>query len=433
MNLPHNLDVERAVLGAPLVVASAMDALADLEPRDFFLPAHQAIFEAYVSIRARGAAPDWVLVTDELKAREMLSRLEGGGDYITRLAKECPAAFTVANYVQKLAAYSARRKLIVAAHEIAAAAGDLELDVADVLEDACKKTTAITLGGAVRWHEFSTLIPEVLDDIHARHERFERTRSELSGIPFFVDGIDRMLLGCRRGELGIIAADTSAGKTSLAMQAMVGHVLHEGAGLVINMEMPAREIAERAIVWRARVDSRMVRAGRIENHRKPIVMAGADLMHANCSVKDDVNTMPKIVATCRQWRAKTRTVAGMIIVDFAQLIRGAPTSRMSRAQEIGLAAQELKSLAKELDVPIVLISQLNRVGVKSDRPSKSDLKESGDLENAADWIIIVHNLAEEPKGDDDVMFYIDKNRNGAKAQSRGHWYGKHYLFTDYGG
>jgi replicative DNA helicase len=159
--------------------------------------------------------------------------------------------------------------------------------------------------------------------------------------------------------------------------------------------------------------------------------AAEKLVKSKLYIEDDASTLPQICAKARQWRAVNREECAVLVVDFAQLIRGSGERGLSRAQQVGIYGQELKALAKELKIAVILVSQINREGVKkSSRPSMFDLKESGDLENAADWIVIIHNQASEPTGDDPVKFYLDKNRNGAKAQREGWWTGKHYRFSD---
>jgi replicative DNA helicase len=429
-DLPNDIDAERAVLGAPFVSASALDALADLDADDFMQPVHREIFGALMAIRKKGDAPDWLVVADLLKPTGALARMEGGARYLVTLANSCPAAYSAESYARIVKEMAVRRRLIVACADLSSQAQRGDADLGELLDDARRRVADLGTTGAGKWQTMEDLVPQVLYDLEERQKRFADTGEKILGIRFGIERLDNIILGAQPGDLGIIAADTSAGKTALAMQAVILELLAGGTALVVNMEMPAKQLVERALIHLARLDSRAVRYGNFEyaDWKRLHGLAG-QLMESSCVVKDDINTMAQICASGRRWRARNPSKRGIMVVDFAQLIRGTDR-RLSRAQEVGTFAQDLKSLAKELDVAEVLISQLNRSGAKSERPSKSDLKESGDLENAADWIIIVHNKADKPCGDDPLAFYVDKNRNGAKAQATGWFTGKHYLITD---
>jgi len=427
---PHDLEAEKAALGAVFVRASTLvDDLGTLTADDFFLPAHRDIFDAMRSVAKRGRTPDPVVVADELKSHDLLSRLDGGIAYLTELA--APMVLNAKQYARIIAEKALLRRLIAKCADVMSSAqGDVG-DVPEFMATVRQKMAAIDSNAPSELVSFGMIADELYEELGEREKKHLTTGSAVMGVPFGVDELDQLLGGALPGDLGIIAAETSGGKTALAMQAMVNLVVSGGSGLAINLEMPRIQLAERAVSYVARVNSALMRTGRIGEAKSgwdDVRTAIGRLRDTSLWLEDRASTMPAICSAARKWRAKHSSGAGMVVVDFAQLIRGSGDRKVSRAQEVGVFGQELKALAKELRVPVILISQINRVGVKSDRPSKFDLKESGDLENAADWIVIIHNR--DTTGDDPVDFYLDKNRNGEKGKRSGWWTGRHYRFTD---
>lgn len=236
---------------------------------------------------------------------------------------------------------------------------------------------------------------------------------------FELDGDGRFLLG----------DFTVTHNTALAMQAAINVVLAGGTALACNLEMTKSELAERALVHVAEINSQLVRTGQIQLDDWPKMHdAARKLYETRFYFEDATTSVASISSKARLWRSRNRGMLGLLVVDFVQLIRGAREKGQSRAQEVGIIAQDLKALAKELGVPVILISQLNRAGVKADRPSKSDLKESGDLENAADLILLPWNKNETSDGD--VAIIVDKFRSGERITIPARWVGRHYRFAD---
>jgi replicative DNA helicase len=432
---PHDLDAEKSALGSVFIKADALNDLADLATDDFFLPAHREIIDAVRAVAKRGRAVDPIVVADELRASGVLGRLEGGQSYLTDLYNGTPTAENARHYAKIIHEKATLRRLLAFGAEVQSAARGEGGDLAALLSDVRRKLAVIDAGARLGdLTHFRDIAEDVLAEIEKREVRFKTTGSVVSGIArFWIDGLDTVMGGIQVGDLGIIAAETSGGKTALAMQAIYGTVLSGGTGMAINLEMPKRQLAERAIVHAARINSHLIRTGQTHGMWDAINEASERLCASKLFIEDDATTLPQICAKARQWRARNPGENALLVIDFAQLIRGAVDKGLSRAQQVGFYGQELKALAKELKIAIILVSQINREGVKKPkgRPSMFDLKESGDLENAADWVVIIHNQSSEPTGDDPVKFYLDKLRNGQKAQREGWWTGRHYLFTDH--
>jgi replicative DNA helicase len=431
---PHDLDAERSALGSVFIKQAALQDLADLATDDFFLPAHRDIVEAVRAVAKRGDALDPVTVAAELKTRDKLKTLDGGALYLTELYNGTPTAENARHYARIVHEKATLRRLQQLGAEIMSGASADAGDIATLLGEVRRKLAVIDAGVRLgTLTEFRDIADDVLREIERRQVRFKETGDVVSGIARFgIESLDTAMAGIQIGDLGIIAAETSGGKTALAMQALFGVALAGGTGMAINLEMPKAQLAERALAHVARVNSMLLRTGQqAPGIWDDLTAASEKLVNAKLFLEDDATTLPQICAKARQWRARNTNERALLVVDFAQLIRGATEKGLSRAQQVGMYGQELKALAKELRIAIILVSQINREGAKkTTRPSMFDLKESGDLENAADWIVIIHNQCENPTGDDPVKFYLDKNRNGAKAQREGWWTGRWYRFTD---
>lgn len=425
LELPAAIEAERAVLGAVLLEQHAWDAAAELQSEDFLLPAHRAAWDAIRGLAAQGVPADVILVWDRIVARGDAAKFEHGMAYLGALPG---FSGNVTHYVARVRDASVRRRLIHALAEATAAAYDLEIETPTAVA-AARAAVDRVAGGAGETARFGDLSEGVLAAIQARGAPETRLRGARTGLA----RLDEATGGLQPGWLVIVAAETGGGKTALAMQTAINVVLDGGTALACNLEMTREELAERAIVHEGRVNSQLVRLGQMQHPGmwERASAAAARLGPTNFYLDDSANTLPMISARARRWRARHREPFGIMVVDFVQLIRSAPSRNMTRAQEIGVMAQDLKSLAKELRVPVVLVSQLNRAGLKAGRPSKSDLKESGDLENAADLILLPHNPSGESDGPVDII--VDKFRHGETFVVDAHWTGRHFAFSDRNG
>lgn len=418
--LPAAIEAERAVLGAVLLEVSCWNAASELQSDDFFLPAHRAAWDAIRSMEAQRVPADPLLVWDRIAANGDAAKFEGGMSYFAALPG---ASWNVAHYVERVRDAAIRRRLIAALAEATSRAYDTEVETPLALAEVRTALDKLAgAGGDVT--RFSDISQGVLDAIGARGA------GDVTGARTGIQSLDKATGGFQPGWLVIIAAETGGGKTALAMQTAIDVVLNGGTALACNLEMTKEELAERAMVYLGRLNSQLVRLGEMQ----PDMWARAHsaqgrLGATNFYLDDAATSVPIISARARRWRARHQDLPGLLIVDFVQLIRSAREKGTTRAQEIGTFAQDLKALAKELRVPVILVSQLNRAAVKGgEQPSKSDLKESGDLENAADLILLPWN--KEGTGDGMVKIIADKFRHGQTATFDAHWIGRHFRFAN---
>ena len=430
---PHNLTAERAVLGAVLIDPNRFTEIrSELATDDFFLPAHREVWDAMRALSERGRAPDVVSLADELKARGMLPRLENGEAYLGVLANVAEAIF-LENHLRIVQERAHLRRVIMACSEVASRAyGDVG-DVGEFLDEANAHLSRVT--SSVATNDLVTvgdLIDPIMLEFRRRSERAAAgdEMASVTGARTGVTKLDLLTGGFQPGNLVIVAAGTSAGKTALAAQTAILNALDgDGVSLLINLEMTRLELAERAFAHVGNVDSATLRAGKqdLEDQQR-LRDAAKKLVVARVYVEDSAYRMRELSARFRRLRAKHPTERILGVVDFLQLVRGETERGMNRAQEIGRIAQGLKALGKELGMAMVVLSQLDRGWVKQERPTKYNLKESGDIENAADIIILIHNR--DGTSDGNVGLWVDKNRNGACKLVISHWRGRFYSFSD---
>lgn len=433
LELPYSLTAERAVLGAVVMdPARFCEIRTELAMDEFLLPAHREIWNAMRALDERGRSPDAVSLGDELKARGMLPRLEGGEGYLLTCANAVEALY-LENHLRIVQEKAQLRRVIAACAEIQARAyGDVG-EVGAFLEEASAKVARVVAPASnVDLTTVGDLIDPLMTEFSRRAKRYAEgdEMASVTGVRTGVTKLDLLTGGWQPGNLVVIAGGTSSGKTALAAQAAIGNVLDDdGVSMLINLEMTRLELAERAFVHVARVDSATLRAGRQDLHdSEQLKSAAKKLVMAHLYVEDSTFRTRELAGRFRRLRAKYPARKLLGIVDFLQLVRGDHDRGLNRAQEIGRIAQFLKELGKELGMPMVVLSQLDRGWVKQDRPTKYNLKESGDIENAADIIILIHNRDNTSSGN--VGLWVDKNRNGACKLVVAQWEGRFYRFSD---
>lgn len=425
---PVNLTAERSVIGTLVTFPYLWAQASELAVDDFLLPAHREIWEVFAWLVMEGQPLDIALANQRLAETGAIQKLEGGGGYLLACVEQGAPLASFDFQVAKVREYAVRRRLQATLAEALGRVGDPDAEVGALLAEVRTALTKMAAEGAepVR---FSDISPAIMDRIEDRSKRAQAGGDPVMGARTGIDRLDRLTGGLQPGWLVIIAAETGGGKTALAMQTATNVAVENGTSLAINLEMTKDDLGERALVHVGRVNSQMVRTGEIDGSCWRDLQA-AEIMLApkRLYFEDSASTFPKICAAARRWRARNPDIAGLLVVDFVQLIRSEREKGQSRAQEVGTFAQDLKSIAKELRVPVLLISQLNRQGVKADRPSRSDLKESGDLENAADLILLPWNRSNT--GDDEVLLIVDKFRFGQRMDIPAQWVGRHYRFTN---
>jgi replicative DNA helicase len=455
---PHNLEAEKSVLGAIFIKPTSFDEVAtNLEVDDFFLPVHREIYESMLAIDKRRQALDIIAVADELKTRGMLARLEGGESYLLTLANAVPTAENVLHYARLVREKSTLRRLIAACAEVQSTAygdfGEFEtfLDEAEtkvfkVAQQNRRETYAAT----------GELMEEVLHNLEVRTAE----RKAVTGVPTGFTKLDEYTAGLQRENLIIVAARPGGGKTSWAVNVSMHAALHHNIPvLIFSLEMSKYELMERMLAGEARIDSSKIRRGFLEyaDWKNKIHPASGRLAAAPILIDDSsAISIMEIRAKARRFRSDPRYFPqapatadgrppqpplGLIVVDYLQLARGAASGRRdeNRQQEIADISRGLKALAKDLKIPIIAISQLNReVEKREGKPRLSDLRESGSIEQDADLVLFIHRedmvSGDTPDGGQPTALaevIIGKHRNGGTGSVKMTFIKEYTRFENY--
>jgi len=429
---PHNLEAERSALGGVLVKPSAFDEMATtLVADDFLLPAHREIFEAMLALDQRRQPIDVISLGDELKNRGTLGRLENGQAYLIELANTVPTAENISHYARLVKEKSTLRRLIAVCTEIQSRAygefGDYEqfLDESEgmVFQVAQKNRRE----NALRIDE---LMGDVLESIDAR----ARESKSVTGVPSGFAKLDEITAGFQPENLIVVAARPGVGKTSWALNVATHAALdHKIPVLIFSLEMSRNELVERILAAEARVDSNRMRRGLIEysEWKNRIYPAGNRISQAPILIDDSPGAnILELRAKARRFRGDPRFFPpqagpkqhGLVVIDYLQLAHGlGGRKEESREREIAEISRGLKGLAKELHIPIIAVSQLNRsVEKREDKtPQLSDLRESGAIEQDADIILFIHRdemYNADPAGRGKALLKIGKNRAGPTGE-----------------
>ena len=411
---PHSEEAELAVLGSMLSSKEAIDqSIQWLEPKDFYKDAHMKIFSAMQKLSDKAEPIDTLSVSEYLKKNNDLDAV-GGIYFLTGLVEMVPTAAHIKRYANIVKEKAQLRNLISLSHKIAKEAYDDSLDVSEILEKSEKSMFEITqnqLKGGFK--QINEGIISALDDLEEKRKK----DSVVTGVPSGLLDLDELTSGFQKGELVIIAGRPSMGKTALALSMIRNAALEADMGIgMFSLEMGNQSLAMRLLCAEARVNMHFVRTGKLPSKLwKNLGLAAGELEEAPIYLDDT----PAI--TVRELRAKARRLVSknkidMIVVDYLQLMQG-PRGIENRQQEISVISRSLKALAKEINVPIVALSQLSRaVEQRQDRrPQLSDLRESGAIEQDADVVIFlyrpwVYSGEDEDEGKAEII--ISKQRNG---------------------
>src|SRR5437899_6416634 len=403
--LPHNLEAERSVLGAILLHNDAFNLAAEvIDAADFFLDAHRRIFDKMVKLSERGDAIDLVTLKEELGRSSELDEV-GGPAYITALVDGVPRSTNVEHYARIIKEKATLRNLIYSATKIVASAYEAEEDADVILDQAEHAIFAIAddkvRDGFVSLRELAQGSLETIEKLHSRKEL-------ITGVPTGFTDLDEMTSGLQPSDLVIVAARPSMGKTSLALNIAqhVGTRTDMTVGL-FSLEMSKEQLFLRLLTSEARIDAHRLRGGFLgERDWGKLSQAIGTLSDTKIFIDDS----PSIGVI--EMRAKCRRLAAehdldLVIIDYIQLMQGRGRFE-NRTLELGSISRSLKGLAKELRVPIVVLSQLSRAPEsRSDhRPQLSDLRESGALEQDADVVIFIYREDQ----------YVDKTQPPTDAQ-----------------
>jgi replicative DNA helicase len=412
---PQNLEAEESVLGAMLLSPGAIGAVSEIvDAGDFYRDSHGAIFRTSLALYGKGEPVDAITLIDALEERGELEAV-GGRSRVHELAALVPATANAAHYARIVRETATLRGLIRVGGEIARLGWDRPGETPDLVDRA--EQIMFELSQQRVSSEFShieTLLKESFERITALYE----AGAEITGVPSGYRDLDRVTSGFQPGNLIIVAARPSMGKSALAlcMAANLG-VRHETPVALFTLEMSKAEVTQRLLCSEAKVESQRLRSGRLAADDWPrLVAAGDKLMKAPIYVDDTGSiTMMELRSKARRLKSKLPSL-GLVVVDYLQLMTSG-SSAESRVQEVSQISRQLKVLARDLELPIVALSQLSRaVEQRHDkRPILSDLRESGSIEQDADIVAFVYRdeyYNEESDQQGLAELIVAKHRNG---------------------
>jgi len=419
-SMPHSVDAEKAVLGAILIDNSTFDQAAEtLSPEDFYFEAHRKIFISMLQLSRAFKPIDTLTVAHELQNSNDLEAL-GGVPYIAGLMDGVPRVSNIEHYVRIIREKSTLRKLIHSANEILERGFSNQEDVDELLNRAERSIFEISQANIrTGFRKLQDLIPEVYQGI----EMLSKQRDLVTGISTGYYELDAMTSGLQPSDLIIIAARPGLGKTSFALNIGQHAAMMNKVVGIFSLEMAAQQLVNRLICAEARVDSHRVRTGKL--HKEDWQQLGKAITRLD-KAQIFIDDTPGISVT--EMRSKARRLKSeygldLLIVDYLQLMSPGPLGRSryeNRQQEISAISRSLKGLAKELNVPLIAISQLSRAPEQrrgDHKPQLSDLRESGSIEQDADVVLFIYredlySREENPEEKGIAQIIIGKQRNG---------------------
>jgi replicative DNA helicase len=433
---PHSIEGEQAVLGGLLLSPRAFDQVADvITEADFYREDHRLIFRAVHELSNKGKPCDAVTVTEWFESRGLVDQVDGGG-YVSQLASNTPSAANVKAYADIVREKSILRQLIDVGSEITTDAFSSDgRDSRDLLEEAESRVFAIADQGMRTGSGYVTVqdtIKEAIEKIQELHE-FE---GEITGLPTGFKDFDKLTAGLQDSDLIIIAGRPAMGKTTLAMNiAENAAIKHDVPVAIFIMEMSALQLVMRLISSLGQIDQTRLRTGSLDELDWPKLTSGMNLLHKSHIFIDETPSLSPSELRARARRLKREHNIGMIVVDYLQLMT-VPGSKENRATEIAEISRSLKAIAKELHLPVVALSQLNRQLEQrpNKRPVMADLRESGAIEQDADLIVFiyrdeVYNEDTPEKGKAEII--VGKHRNGPTGTIALTFQGQWLRFVNY--
>ena len=416
---PQALDFEEAVLGALLIEPSCVDeAMEELTPSCFYDPKHKMIFEAMVSLVNEHVALDLLSVSQKLHERGQLEEI-GGAVRLAALSQKIGAAAHVEYYIKILKQKTIQRDLITASFDIPKNSYDDSVDVDDLIDMSQSKIFAAIQNNVKKdVQEIGSVIKSAMEDV----ERMQ-SQSGLSGVPSGYPSIDKVTMGWQPSDLIILAARPSVGKTAFALNiARNAAVDHNMPVAIFSLEMPAIQLAKRLMTSESGLPADKIKGGtKLDAHEWEQLEYRLKALSKAPLYVDDTPGLPIMEFRTKVKRLVKSKGVRLVIVDYLQLMQGPAELRGMREQEVAAISRTLKMTAKELNVPIIALSQLSRDAVKragsNGKPMLSDLRESGSIEQDADMVIFVHRpdylgLSETENGKETTQIIIAKHRNG---------------------
>jgi replicative DNA helicase len=433
---PHNLEAEQSVLGAVLLSDKAMYGLAieeQLKPDDFFREAHRIVYQTMLHLYEETIPIDALTVADRLRRSGDLEAI-GGEGALHSLAGAVPAAGNARHYARIVREQALLRRLLSTTYEIQSSVRGSDLSPRDLIDRAEREILEVAHGdGAKDFRGIEEVLDEEVDKLH----RLSVEGTSLTGTPSGFTDLDEVTGGFQPGNLVILAARPSMGKSALVADIAVNASLDHGQTVALfSLEMSESELAQRFVAGRARTKGDDLRKGRVSEREWPKVLEAASRLSQAPLYIDDSSDIGLLEIRAKARRLHSQKGLGLVIIDYLQLMR--PDGRTdNRVEQIGQMSRGLKILARELEVPVIALSQLNRgVEQRTDkRPLLSDLRESGSIEQDADLCVFIYRdeyyNPEDTEHPGEAELIISKHRNGALGTVRLTFQGQYPRFMNF--
>jgi replicative DNA helicase len=422
--LPHSIEAEQALLSSMLAYANSVQTAVELGLRaeDFYIEAHKRLFGVLMMMYEEGKPIDYTSLVSKLNDLKQLNAV-GGMAFILELSEVGVSSANTKYYVELIQDKAYVRNLILTAQKIAQEGYDGSSGVDDIMDSAEKQLLNVTR--TRRTSEFKSA-RDVIKDVLENIQKMSANHSSVTGTSSGYRALDRLTNGFQRGDLIILAARPSMGKTAFALNvALNAAQISKQAVAIFSLEMPAEQLITRMLSAKSRISGTILRTGQLSNTNEwnALNEAAADLRQTKIYIDDSPTIrVAEIFSKCR--KLQTENQLGLIVIDYIQLISsGSSKSSDSRQQEVSEISRGLKALARELNVPVIALSQLSRsVEQRADkRPMLSDLRESGALEQDADLVVFLYRSAyyekdEERPSTEKTEVLISKHRNGPVGQ-----------------
>jgi replicative DNA helicase len=413
-SIPANLEAEEAVLGSLLIDPDAVIKIASfLKADDFYREKNGWIYQAVLDLHERREPADFVTLVDELERRNQLAEV-GGAAYITSLINIVPTAVHVEHYAHIVERAATMRRLIAAAGQIAALAYEEAEDVDEVVDRAEQVIFGVS---ERRIRRDLTPVRQIMSKVVDRIEYLHHHKGDILGVPSGFRKLDKLLGGFQKSDLIILAARPSVGKTSLALNIAVNAAKRYGQRVAFfSLEMSNEQLVQRLLASETGIDQQRLRLGEIQEDEWLMLMEAAGVLSETLLFVDDTPAMSALELRTKARRLQAEHGLDLVIVDYLQLMRGDVRSE-NRVQEISYISRSLKSLARELEVPLIALSQLSRaVETRTDhKPILSDLRESGALEQDSDVVMFIYRedmVKEDTERKNIADIIVAKHRNG---------------------
>lgn len=432
---PQNLEAEQAVLGSILIDTNAIIKVADtLIGRDFYTPAHQRIYDAMIELYEKHQPIDIMTLTNALKEKDILAGV-GGSGYLAELTNQVTTSAHVDHFAQIVKEKNILRELIKAAGEITTDALDEAGDFEDLIDDIEHKILAISQKSLPQ--NFVAIQGE-LKTAYERIEKLHEFKGALRGVTTGFKGLDDLLSGFQRSDLVILGARPSLGKTTLALD-MARAAAKSGVPVgVFSLEMSREQVIDRFIASESQVPLWKLRTGRVsDDFEFQMIQHGLDNLSKLNIYVDDTPSPTILQMRSMARRLQIEHGLGLLVVDYLQLIQPRNTSNANMVQQITEISRGLKGLARELNIPVLALSQLSRGVDQRDvkRPKLSDLRESGSIEQDADIVLFIYRKDRDqidvPVDEQNIAeIMIAKHRNGPLGNVKLRFDGEHVTFVE---